>query len=257
MLRTLGVVGFIALSALTSDGQQPLAARPASARLPDGQMITMPSITNRVMPTLTSTPAAIAGDVAIETIVSATGTVGQTRVAKSPDPSGALDRSCIEALQQWRFGPAMSNGQPAASLVLVRFSVAQPVGNAAPVVNATLTTVDYTAPPQAWAPPAGQSPAFSPGPANNVKWPSILREIQPHYTQAAMRAKIQGAVEIELIVGADGTVVAAHITKGLDAQHGLDDAALTAARYWVFNPGTKDGVPVPTRVSLVLEFRLH
>jgi len=72
-----------------------------------------------------------------------------------------------------------------------------------------------------------------------------------------MRAKIMGSVEMEVIVGPDGTVVAAQITKGLDAEHGLDTAALVAARYWLFNPGTRDGTPVPTRVGLILEFRLH
>ena len=257
MLKAFGVVvGLTVLSVLSSDGQQSLA-KPASARLPDGQLVSMPSITSRVMPTLASGPSTITGNVDVETLVSATGTVAQMRVAKSPDPSGALDRSCLEALQQWRFESAMSNGRPLASLVLVRFSVAQPAGVPTPAVNATLTALEYSPPPQACTPPAGQSSAAAPGSANNVKWPSILREIQPSYTPAAMRAKIVGSVEMELTVGADGTVVAAQLTKGLDAEHGLDNAALTAARYWLFNPGTKDGAPVPTRVGLVLEFRLH
>jgi TonB family protein len=249
-------VGLTVLSVQTSDGQQSLS-KPPSARLPDGFSVTMPSIASRVMPTLTAAPAAITGDVDVETVVSATGTVAHTRVAKSADPSGALDRSCVDALRQWRFGPAMNNGRPMASLVLVRFSVAQPAGNPSPVVDATLRTVEYSRPPEVWTPPAGQASPVAPALSSGVKWPSILREIQPSYTPAAMRAKVQGAVEIDLTVGADGTVVAARITKGLDAEHGLDTAALTAARYWLFSPGTKDGVPVPTRVGLVLEFRLH
>jgi len=256
MLKLFGVVvGFIALSALTLAGQQ--LSQSSSASLPDGQMMSMPSITSRVMPTLPTAPAAITGNVDIETVVSATGTVAHTRVAKSADPSGALDRSCVEAVRQWRFGPAMSAGRPMASLVLVRFSVAQPAGSAAPVVDATLTTVEYSAPPQVWTPPAGQASPVAPAPSSGVRWPTIVREVQPRYTPAAMRAKIVGSVELELIVGPEGTVVAARIIKGLDAEHGLDNAALTAARYWLFSPGTKEGAPVPTRVGLVLEFRLH
>jgi protein TonB len=90
-----------------------------------------------------------------------------------------------------------------------------------------------------------------------VQWPSIIREVKPGYTSAAMRAKIVGQVEMEVVVGTDGTVVAARITKGLDAEYGLDNAALMAARYWLFKPGTREGVPVPLKVGLVLEFRLR
>lgn len=72
-----------------------------------------------------------------------------------------------------------------------------------------------------------------------------------------MRGKIVGQVEMELIVAPDGTVGAAQITKSLDAEYGLDNAALVAARYWLFNPGTREGAPVPTKVALVLEFRLN
>ena len=133
------VVGLTALSVLTTDGQQPPGTQVPGARLPDGQMMTMPSISSRVMPTLTALTAATAGSVDIETVVSATGSVAHARVAKSSDPSGALDRSCVDALQQWRFTPAASNGQPLASLVLVRFSVAQPAGVPTPVVDAIVT----------------------------------------------------------------------------------------------------------------------
>ncbi len=256
MLKTLSVVGFIALSGLASEGQQPLTDRSVSASLPDGQFVTMPSVTSQLMPTLAAGPSGITGNVDIETVVSAEGSVTHARVAKSPDSSGALDRACVDAVRQWRFEPATSNSRAVASLVLVRFSIARPSGNAGPVVNANLMTVDYSAPPQVWT-PAVDTPVLAPGAGNNVRWPSVLREVRPRYTSEAMRAKIVGSVELEVVVGTDGRVVAARITKGLDAEHGLDNAALVAARYWLFNPGTRDGAPVPTRVGLVLEYRLH
>ena len=257
MFRALAVVlGLTAFSVLTTDGQQP--ARGVSAKLPDGQMVTMPSLLNRQMPTIASGPSAVIGDVDVETVVSADGAVTHARVAKSPDPSGVLDRACVAALQQWRFEPARSgqavNNRAVAALVLVRFSIAQRAANAAPVVTANLTTVDSSLPAQAWTHATGQA-ALQPG--NGVKWPTVVREVQPSYTPAAMRAKIQGSVEMELIVGDDGTVAAAKIIKGLDPEFGLDKAALLAARYWVFTPGTRDGAAVPIRVGLVLEFKLN
>ena len=88
-------------------------------------------------------------------------------------------------------------------------------------------------------------------------WPVAIREIRPSYTADAMRAKIQGQVEIEVIIAPDGTVGSARITKSLDANLGLDRDALLAAKYWFFEPGTRGGTPVPTRVILMLEFKLH
>ena len=97
--------------------------------------------------------------------------------------------------------------------------------------------------------------AYAPG--NGVSWPAVLKEVKPKYTPDAMRAKLQGAVELEIVVKEDGTVGDVRVTKSLDRASGLDDAAIAAAKQWVFSPGMKDGKPVPTRVGLVLEFRLH
>jgi protein TonB len=97
--------------------------------------------------------------------------------------------------------------------------------------------------------------AYQPG--NGVTWPTVLREERPKYTSDAMRAKIQGQVELEIIVLENGTVGDVRVTKSLDRSYGLDEAAKEAARRWLFKPGVRNGVPVATRVGLVLEFRLH
>jgi protein TonB len=90
---------------------------------------------------------------------------------------------------------------------------------------------------------------------NGVSWPRVLREIKPNYPPEAMRAKLEGAVDMEIIVLPDGTVRDVRVTKGLEL--GLTEAAVAAAHYWLFVPGQKDGKPVPTKVGLVLEFRLR
>src|SRR5689334_991465 len=97
--------------------------------------------------------------------------------------------------------------------------------------------------------------AYQPG--NGVSWPSIVREEKPKYTSDAMRAKIQGQVELEIVVLENGTVGEVRVTKSLDRTYGLDQAAMDAAKKWVFLPGKREGVAVATRVGLVLEFRLH
>ena len=98
--------------------------------------------------------------------------------------------------------------------------------------------------------------AMAPGSTNGVSWPIVLREQKPSYTQDALREKIEGSVELSIVVQADGTVGDVRVVKSLDTQYGLDAAAVEAAKKWLFKPGLKDGKPVATIVSLGLEFRV-
>jgi TonB family protein len=94
-------------------------------------------------------------------------------------------------------------------------------------------------------------------PGNGVSWPQAIREVKPKYTPDAMRAKLQGRVELELVIMPDGTVGKVRVLQSLDRDTGLDEAAVAAARQWVFTPGKLNGEAVPVRVLLSLEFRLH
>ena len=74
-----------------------------------------------------------------------------------------------------------------------------------------------------------------------------------------MRAKIDGTVTVEAVVNADGTVARARVIKSLDKLFGLDEQALMAVSHWTFEPdsGKCDGLPAPTLVTLILNFRIH
>jgi TonB family protein len=98
--------------------------------------------------------------------------------------------------------------------------------------------------------------AYRPG--SGVSFPTLIRQEQPKYTSEAMRAKVQGSVELEAVILENGTVGEVRIMKSLDKVFGLDQEAITAARKWLFRPGIgPDGKPVATIVTLILEFRLH
>jgi protein TonB len=90
-----------------------------------------------------------------------------------------------------------------------------------------------------------------------VSDPELVQNSMPRYTSEAMRAKIQGSVELEAVVRPDGTVGDVRVVRSLDARHGLDQEAIKAAGHWVFKPGLKDGKPVAVLVRLVLTFRLY
>lgn len=87
-----------------------------------------------------------------------------------------------------------------------------------------------------------------------VKAPVVIRETRPKYTKSAMERQVQGDVEVEAVVLADGTVGDVRVTKSLDSE--LDEEAVKATKEWRFRPGTKDGKAVDVQVRIELTFRI-
>ena len=87
--------------------------------------------------------------------------------------------------------------------------------------------------------------------------PAPIFEKRPEYTPAAMRAKVQGTVEVEAVVREDGSVGRVRIVRSLDDRFGLDEKAIEAVRQWRFRPGVKDGRRVPVLVLIELTFTLR
>jgi protein TonB len=71
--------------------------------------------------------------------------------------------------------------------------------------------------------------------------PRPLTRSTPAYTAEARAAGVSGKVRIEITVDERGRVVAARVLQGLG--HGLDEAALAAAREMTFEPATRCGRP--------------
>lgn len=94
-------------------------------------------------------------------------------------------------------------------------------------------------------------------PGSGVVNPTILRDLQPKYTPDAMRAKIQGVVELEAVVGTNGVITEIRVIKSLDRAFGLDEEAIRTAKQWLFRPGRFQGQAVPVLVVIQMEFRLH
>ena len=101
-------------------------------------------------------------------------------------------------------------------------------------------------PPAAGAVPVG----------GDVLPPRLVRDVKPSYTANAMRAKIQGEVLLQAVVQPDGRVGDVRILRSLDPKHGLDDQAVRTVRQWEFQPGTRQGEPVPVAVTVAIAFTL-
>ena len=93
-------------------------------------------------------------------------------------------------------------------------------------------------------------------PGDGVSLPRVVHEVKPDYTREAMQQLIQGSVWLLVVVDEHGDVSEVTVSKSLDKEYGLDQAAIDAARQWKFKPGQKDGKPVAVQVTIELTFTL-
>jgi len=85
--------------------------------------------------------------------------------------------------------------------------------------------------------------------------PHAISAPDPDYPEAARRAKIQGTVIVQCVVGSDGRVHDARVATSLSKD--LDASALNAVRQWQFEPATKDGKPLTVWVKVEVSFHLY
>ena len=88
-----------------------------------------------------------------------------------------------------------------------------------------------------------------------VSAPRAIYEPDPEYSEEARKAKYQGTVLLDVVVGADGRPRNLHVLRSLGM--GLDQKAVDAVSRWRFEPALKNGRPVAVRVSIEVDFRLY
>ena len=114
-------------------------------------------------------------------------------------------------------------------------------------------------PPQVETPPSPPMPSSEARPAPRQARvdapPRLRRNIRPVYPEGARERGESGAVTLEILVGADGTVadVSVAASSGFAA---LDEAALKVARRARFVPAESGGRPVASRARLTLDYKL-
>lgn len=90
---------------------------------------------------------------------------------------------------------------------------------------------------------------------NGVTAPIPIYQPDPDYSDEARKAKYQGTVVLNVIVGADGRVHNAQVARSLGM--GLDEKAIERVMIWKFKPATKDSRPVAVEVSVEVTFNLY
>jgi TonB family protein len=90
---------------------------------------------------------------------------------------------------------------------------------------------------------------LSPEMAENL----LVNRVEPEYPDAARRARIQGSVTMEALIGADGKVQ--EVTP-IGGSPQLADAATAAVRQWRYKPYVVDGRKVAVRTQVSVTFML-
>ena len=84
--------------------------------------------------------------------------------------------------------------------------------------------------------------------------PTPIRAARPAYPDVAFVQKIEGTVELAIVIGADGRVVSVTVVRSIPQ---LDAAAIEAVRHWLFRPALRRGQPVATRARVPITFRIY
>ncbi len=87
-----------------------------------------------------------------------------------------------------------------------------------------------------------------------VTAPRQTRAPEPKYPRKERKARHQGMVRLNLVVGSNGLPTDISVAQTLSPD--FDKAAIDAVRQWKFAPATKDGKPVAVEIAIEVEFHL-
>jgi len=91
-------------------------------------------------------------------------------------------------------------------------------------------------------------------PSEGIKQPTKIKDVRPVYPADALAARVAGVVVIEVSLDTEGHVRDATVLRSIPM---LDDAALAAVRQWEFTPAVSNGVPVPVKMTVTVNFALQ
>jgi len=76
------------------------------------------------------------------------------------------------------------------------------------------------------------------------RFPKVIKKATPRYPADAKAAGVSGAVNVRVWISEEGKVIKAEVVSGHQL---LREAAVEAAKQWVFSPTEKSGVPVKAK----------
>jgi TonB family protein len=86
--------------------------------------------------------------------------------------------------------------------------------------------------------------------------PELLSYVSPVYPELAMNAGIEGTAMLRVLVDEDGKVLSVDVIQS-DVTPAMEEAAMVAARQFVFRPATQGTMPVKAYMAVPVTFRLR
>jgi TonB family protein len=218
-----------------------------------------PVIREKPLPAFPTGAAEAGADAIVELdgVVGTSGRLIDAYIWRTSNGAFPFAQASLDAVRAWRFQPGLEDGRPVPVLVLLRLEFRSSDRSQPPrVIASTANSGEEFRTPR----PTGAGTPFDPGAMDKTSgWsdPQLLRNVQPMYTPAAMRARLTGDVLLDAVILPDGTVTSEVVRESLDKSTGLDDEALKAVRFWRFRPATLNGQPVPASITIAMAFRLH
>lgn len=90
--------------------------------------------------------------------------------------------------------------------------------------------------------------------ANQAAPPRIRSKVEPEYSEEARKGKLQGSLQLTLVVDATGAPTQIAVLRPLGM--GLDEKAIEAVSQWRFTPAQKSGTAVPVITQVEMTFHL-
>jgi TonB family protein len=172
-----------------------------------------------------------------------------------------LDEKAVEAARQYKFKPATLDGKPVTVdlYVDISFNIA---GASSPIrtvnfsyaaASSPTRTVNFLIP--AVAEPtqiqAGSTARVSPGVITGER----TSYVEPVYPDVAKKAKLNGTVVLNALIGKDGKMKSLKVISATDPM--FNNAALDAVRQWTYKPYLLNGEPTEVETSITVNFALN
>lgn len=90
---------------------------------------------------------------------------------------------------------------------------------------------------------------------DGVSAPRPIFTPEPEFSEEARKAKYQGVVVLNIVVGTDGRVHSPRVIRSLGM--GLDEKAIEGVKTWKFDPSKKDGRAVAVEMNIEVAFNLY
>ncbi|HEX3154943.1 MAG TPA: TonB family protein [Candidatus Angelobacter sp.] len=90
---------------------------------------------------------------------------------------------------------------------------------------------------------------------DGVSAPRPIFTPEPEFSEEARKAKYQGVVVLNIVVGTDGRVHNPRVVRSLGM--GLDEKAIEGVKTWKFDPSKRDGRAVAVEMNIEVSFNLY